>query len=255
MMVAIHQLHYLPWLRYMEKIARADIFVALDDVQYTKNGYQNRNRLKHAGGWMHLTVPVKERAGQLLHEVEIAEVDGWRQKHWRALQTNYSKARYCREHEEAFARIYQRRWTHLNALNWELLSYLCVALGIQTPLVRSSQLGVEGRATERLIHICRSLGADRYYSGSHAARTYLDRAAMEAAGIEVVLQEWICPAYRQCFPELEFIPDLSVVDLLLNEGPASLDILRGERRLRGESATADLRGERRLRAAERVTLA
>lgn len=226
MLVAIHQLHYLPWLRYMEKIARADVFVVLDDVQYEKNGYQNRNRIKHADGWMYLTVPVKERAGQLLHEVEIAEAGAWGEKHWRALQANYSKARHFKQYGEAFAGIYQRSWTHLNALNWDLLSYLCLALGIETPLVRSSQLGVEGKATERLIQICRAVGADRYYSGSHAAQTYLDAAAMEAAGIEIIVQEWTCPAYRQCFPQQAFIPDLSVIDLLLNEGPLSLDILQ-----------------------------
>ena len=226
MMAAIHQSHYLPWLRYMEKVARADVFVVLDDVQYTKNGYQNRTKVKGAGGWMYLTVPVRACAGQLLCEVEIAQGAGWNRKHWRALQTNYGKARYFGEHEAALAGIYQREWGRLEALNWELLGYLCSALGVRTSLVRSSELGVGGSATERLIQICRSVGADRYYSGSHGAQIYLDIAAMEAAGIEVVVQEWNCPSYRQCFPETAFEPDLSVVDLLLNEGPGSLEVLR-----------------------------
>ncbi len=231
MMVAIHQLHYLPWLSYMEKIARADVFVALDDVQYTKNGYQNRNKIKHAAGWMHLTVPVRERAGQLLNEVEIADAQDWAQKHWRAIAINYGRARHFREHEEALAEIYCQRWTHLSALNWELLRYLCSALGIRTTLMRSSQLDVEGAATERLIAICQAIGADRYYSGSYATHTYLDTAAMRAAGIETVIQKWSCPVYRQRFPEAGFVPDLSVIDLLLNEGAASLQLLTaGSRR-------------------------
>ena len=225
-LVAIHQLHYLPWLRYMEKIATADLFVLLDDVQYTKNGFQNRNKMKHAQGWMYLTVPVKERAGQCLHEVEIPSGIGWGKKHWHALELNYRRAPYFEEHAEALREIYSRSWTHLNPLNWELLTYLCSAMGIETPLVRSSQLGVDGIGTERLIQICRALGADRYYSGSHAADVYLDAVAIEAAGIELVLQSWTCPTYRQCFPQVGFIPDLSVIDLLLNEGPASLEILR-----------------------------
>jgi hypothetical protein len=231
MMVAIHQLHYLPWLRYMEKIARADVFVALDDVQYTKNGYQNRTRVKHAGGWMYLTVPVRERAGQLLSEVEIAEAERWRQRHWCALQTNYGRTPHFGDHAAALADLYRRKWTHLEALNWELLSYLCSALGLRTPLVRSSQLKAEGKATERLIRICQSLGANQYYSGRHAAETYLDIAAMESAGIEVVVQEWACPAYRQSFPNPGFVPDLSVLDLLLNEGPGSLRLLQSEQKV------------------------
>jgi len=225
MLAAIHQLHYLPWLRYFEKIARADIFVVLDDVQFTKNGFQNRNRIKHTCGWMYLTVPVKHRAGQRLDEVEIALGQKWSARHWHALQSNYGRAPYFREHAEALARMYQRPWTHLGQLNWELLRYLCLALGIQTPLVRSSDLHAPGEATERLMHLCRAVGADCYYSGGYAARAYLDAAAMEAAGIGVVLQEWNCPIYQQRFPQVGFVPDLSVIDLLLNEGPRSLDIL------------------------------
>jgi len=225
MIAAIHQPHYLPWLRYLEKIARADVFVVLDDVQYTKNGFQNRNKIKHVSGWMYLTVPVKYRPGQRLGEVEIASDKKWSARHWHALQSNYGRAPYFGEHAEALADIYQRAWTHLDPLNWELLRYLCSALGIGTRLVRSSELDVHGDGTARLIRICRALGAERYYSGSCAADAYLDAAAMEAAGISVVLQDWSCPTYKQRFPQVGFIPDLSVVDLLLNEGPRSLEIV------------------------------
>jgi hypothetical protein len=209
----------------MEKIARADVFVVLDDVQYTKNGFQNRNKIKHAAGWMYLTVPVKHRPGQPLAEVEIAPDKKWGARHWHAFQSNYGRAPYYREHAESLAGIYRRAWTHLDPLNWELLRYFCLALGIETRLVRSSELAVHGEGTERLIQICRALGADCYYSGSYAADAYLDAAAMEAADIGVVLQEWHCPTYEQRFPQVGFIPDLSVVDLLLNEGPRSLDIV------------------------------
>jgi len=226
MMVAIHQLHYLPWLRYMEKIARADVFVVLDDVQFTKNGFQNRNKIKHANGWMYLTVPVRERAGQCLPEVEIADVKGWRESHWRSIETNYGRAAYFGQYAEMLREVYQRPWTHLNPLNWELLTKLCEAVGIQTPLVRSSELNLKSKATERLIEICNAVGADRYYSGSFAAEAYLDAAAMEAAGIALVLQDWTCPQYRQCFPRAGFMPDLSIVDLLMNEGAAGIGILK-----------------------------
>ena len=250
MLAAIHQLHYLPWLRYVEKMARADVFVVLDDVQYTKNGFQNRNKIKHAGGWMYLTVPVKAHAGQLLREVEIAQVgeqgEGgsggaprhWGASHWRAIETNYRRAPFFDEHAAALGAIYGRRWTHLNDVSWELLTYLRGALGIETPMVRSSELAVPGEATDRLVAICQAVGADCYYSGSHAADAYLDAAAMEASGIEVVLQEWRCPPYEQRFPQAGFIADLSVLDLLLNEGPRSRDlVLTGGQGVRGFNST------------------
>jgi len=226
MLAAIHQLHYLPWLRYMEKIAHADVFVVLDDVQYTKNGFQNRNRLKHAGGWMYLTVPVSAHLRQRLDQVEIADVRGWNESHWRATQYNYGRAAYFSHHAPALAEIYRHRWGRLKDLNWELLTYLCSALGITTHLVRASTLGVGGEGTERLVEICRAVGADAYYSGAFALESYLDAHCLEEAGIELVIQEWRCPEYQQLFPELGFIPDLSVVDLLLNEGPAALGVLR-----------------------------
>lgn len=223
-LAAIHQLHYLPWLRYMEKIARADVFVVLDDVQYTKNGFQNRNKIKHAGGWMYLTVPVRAKLGQTIEEVEVA--DGpWASAHWRAIETNYHKAPSFVLHAEALAGIYNRTWERLAEVSWELLCYFCRALGISTPLVRSSELGVASKSTARLVDLCRAVGADQYYSGSYAAEAYLDPGAMETAGIELVLQEWTCPTYRQCFPAVGFLPDLSVLDLLLNEGPGSLHVL------------------------------
>jgi len=162
MLAAIHQLHYLPWLRYLEKMARADVFVVLDDVQYTKNGFQNRNKIKHACGWMYLTVPVRARAGQLLSEVEIAQVNHWNISHWRAIETNYRRAPFFEDHAPALRTIYGGTWTRLNDLTWEVLSYLRAAVGIATPLVRSSELAVPGEATDRLVAICRAVGADRY---------------------------------------------------------------------------------------------
>src|SRR5436190_10333101 len=94
MLIAIHQPHYLPWLRYFEKIARSDIFIVLDDVQYEKNGFQNRNKIKTGQGWMYLTVPVRKPTQRPLVEIEIDNGIGWREKHRRALEMNYCKAPY-----------------------------------------------------------------------------------------------------------------------------------------------------------------
>src|SRR5580692_10572558 len=93
MRVGIHQPHYFPWLRYLQKIAACDLFILLDDVDYTKNGWQNRNKIKCATGWQYVTVPVSASLGQPISEVRIA-ADAWAAKHLRTLQTNYSRAPY-----------------------------------------------------------------------------------------------------------------------------------------------------------------
>src|SRR5438128_11507779 len=93
-LVAIHQPHYLPWLRYFAKIARSDLFIVLDDVQYEKNGFQNRSKIKTAQGWMYLTVPAQKPLQRCIREIEIDPRSNWRDKHRRALEMNYGKARF-----------------------------------------------------------------------------------------------------------------------------------------------------------------
>lgn len=227
MIVAIHQPHYLPWLRYVDKIARADLFVLLDDAQYTKNGWQNRNKIKTPQGWTYLTVPVEDPFGKPILEVRVCTREGWRRKHWNALRTCYGRAPYFRRYADAFEAVYAREWESLCDLNLHLLGVILKAVGVRTPLVRSSELGVPGQATQRLVALCRAVGATAYLTGDYAAHNHLDLDPFEQAGIKVVLQSWRCPTYRQQFPQVGFIPDLSVVDLLFNEGDHALEVLMG----------------------------
>ncbi len=225
MIVAAHQPHYLPWLRYVDKVARSDLFVLLDDVQYTKNGWQNRNRVKTPQGWTYLTVPVEDPFGRTIREVRVCNREPWRKKHWNALRTHYGRAPHFRRYAEAFEDVYAREWESLCELNLHLLGVVLDALGVRTRLVRSSDLGVPGRGTERLVAICRGLGATAYLTGDYAARNHLEVGLFEEAGVEVRLQNWSCPTYRQQFPQAGFLPDLSIVDLLFNEGPGALAVL------------------------------
>jgi hypothetical protein len=175
MRVAIHQSHYLPWLAYFDKIAHADLFVVLDDVQFTKNGWQNRNKIKTSQGWSYLTVPVAEHLGQTIAEVAVDTRADWARSHWRSLEMNYSRAPFFAAHRAFFAELFAARWSHLWQLNQYLLGYCLDTLGLRTPVVRSSDLGVRGEATTRLIEICRAVGADSYLTGACALSTYLDR--------------------------------------------------------------------------------
>jgi hypothetical protein len=225
MIVAIHQPHYLPWLRYVQKIARSDVFVLLDDAQYTKNGWQNRTRIKSAQGWMYLTVPVLGAFEKPIGEVRINNQERWRAKHWMALCTNYSKAPYFRQYRDVLEPLYQTAWDGLCEWNLATLSAVLTALGIRARLVRSSQLGVAGGGTERIVSICRALGATAYLSGDFAATNHLEADQFASSGIEVRLQGWHCPSYRQQYLAAGFIPDLSIVDLLFNEGEKALTAL------------------------------
>jgi len=223
MRVGIHQLHYLPWLRYFEKIARSGVFIVLDNIQYNKNGWQNRNRIKSPDGPLLLTVPVFERLGQHLDEVRINNTAPWRRKHWRTIQQCYAKAPFFQAHAAFLDGVYAREWEFLNDLNRHMLAYFVEKLGIGTRIVYASELDAPGVATERLLNLIRAVGGDRYYSGTHALEAYLDSDLLEKAGIWLESQEWRAPVYPQLGGD--FVADLSILDLLLNCGPDTLRIL------------------------------
>lgn len=223
MLVGIHQLHYLPWLRYIEKIARCDAFIALDTIQYNKNGWQNRNKIKTTQGATLLTVPVSGSAEQNLDEVLIAGNGSWRRKHWLTIEQAYSKAPYFHRYASALQDIYTREWTHLNSLNRRMLEFYVAELGITTPISYSSDLDVPGEATERLANLIEAVGGNQYYSGAFALDAYLDADYLAERGIELAIQEWTCPTYTQL--HADFVADLSVIDLMMNCGPDSLDVL------------------------------
>ena len=225
MLCGIHQLHYLPWLRYFEKIARSDVFIVLDNIQYNKNGWQNRNKIKAASGAMLLTVPVHAPLGCGLDAVAIDDTQPWRKKHFQAIQQNYRRAPYFDSYAALLDEVYAKPWSTLNALNRHMLDGFVRALGIDTRICYASELNVPGVATERLIHLIHAVGADTYYSGAYALDQYLDAAQLEAAGIALQLQEWRAPVYPQFYDP--FVADLSIVDLLMHRGPDSLDVLMG----------------------------
>lgn len=220
-LLSAHQPQYLPWLGFFDKVARADVFVLLDDVQFKKNEWQNRNRIKGPGGAQWLTVPVHHRFPQTIAEVEIAPPPAWRRKHLQALRSNYGKAPCFDAEMPLFAEILDRYWSHLAPLNIELIRSLTMRLGIQTELRLSSELPARDDPTLRLVDLCRELEADAYLSGSGG--DYLDEQPFADAGIALDYQQYDHPQYPQQHGEFE--PFLSIVDLLMNCGDGSLEII------------------------------
>jgi hypothetical protein len=221
--LAVHQPHYLPWLGYLAKWASADLFVFLDTVQYEKHGWQNRNRIKQGAGVQWLTVPVHGHLGTTIARVEIDAGQRWRERHRRALDHAYARARERGPRRDELDDFYGRPWRRLADVAVASARWLARAFGIGTPWRLASELPAgSDDPTGRLVALCRELGADEYLAGVDGAR-YLDLARFEAAGITVWHQRYAHPVYAQGHGE--FVPFLSAVDLLLNEGDGAPAVL------------------------------
>ncbi len=223
--LAAHQPQYLPWLGFFDKLDQADVFVLLDNVQFKKNEWQNRNRIKGASGPQWITVPVRHRFPQTIAEVEVRDSEPWRRKHLRALESNYRKAAHFDETMAPIAEILGQRQKQLAPLNIELIGRLMGQLGIETRMVLGSEVEAREDPTLRLIDLCLRMGADTYLSG--AGGDYLDQSAFAEAGISLRFQAYDHPTYPQLYGDFE--PYMSVVDLLMNCGPGSFSIIASGR--------------------------
>lgn len=224
MVLTAHQPLYLPWLGLFHKVAISDAFCLFDATQYDDNDFQNRNRIKGPNGPMWLTVPVKAKDHHHLKitEIEILEQEVWRRKHWKSLVWAYGKAPHFSRYAGFFEETYRRAWSSLVELDIHLLEFLFGALGLPKVFKRTSQLSCGGAKSEAVLSMCRAMGAATYLFGAKG-REYADRTVFEAAGIGVAFQDYHHPVYPQQFGP--FVPNLSVVDLLFNCGPDSLEIL------------------------------
>jgi hypothetical protein len=224
MIVAVHQPQYLPWIGYFHKIDTADVFVLLDNVQFKKNEWQNRNKIKTAQGWQWLTVPVMYRYPQLINEAPINNKVNWQHKHRQAILSNYRKAPYYGILEPLFAEIFSSSWEIISQLNITAVRRLTEILGIDTPLHVASELGhFPEHPDDRLIAIAEHVGADTYLAGA-GGRDYMDLRKYDRAGVRVIFQDFTHPVYDQLFGEFE--PFMSVIDLIFNHGDESLRIMR-----------------------------
>lgn len=216
--LVVLQPSYLPWLGYFDQLAKADVFVWYDDVQFDKHGWRNRNRIKGPKGPIWLTVPVLHsgRPDQLILDVEIDNRLPWRRKHRSSIEQLYARAPFLNHLLPELTEMLERPWERLVDLDIATTDWLAAQLSIATPRSRSSLLGIDGDRNDRLLNLCRHFGATRYLTGD-AARDYLDVPRFEAIGVEVVWHGYSHPSYSQLHGE--FVPYLSALDLLLNAGP------------------------------------
>ena len=225
MIVSINQPAYLPWLGYFHRIAISDLHIVLDHVQFEKNSFTNRNKVRTKEGWCWLTVPLKTtgKFGSLyINQLEITNDSRWAEKHWATLRFNYAKAPYFVQHAPYFERVYSQRWDHLIDLTREITNYLLGALGIKTPLMFSSETDVEGQKDELILNLCSDAQAKVYISGP-LGKDYIREDIFREAGIKVLYHDYHHPSYPQAYAGFE--PYMSIIDLLFNCGPNSLEIL------------------------------
>lgn len=231
MNLAINQPTYLPWLGYFDLIDQVDLFVVLDCVQFEKQSWQQRNRIRTSQGLQWLAVPVKAhgRFGQLIRDVEIGDCDFWR-KHERAIELAYRRCAFFGDYFPRVHALLQGLSSgSLVDLNLGLLQWLIEVLEIRTRVIRASSLGQPGKRTELLANICRCVGASEYISPPGSA-AYLqhERRIFADCGIEIRFQNYQHPEYKQLYTP--FLAFASVIDLVFNEGKMAATILRSGRR-------------------------
>ncbi len=213
----------MPWLGLFHKIALSDVFVILDDVQFEKNSFTNRNRIKGANGDFWLTVPVslKNHLKKKIREIRIND-NKWKKKHLQSIEQCYRKSRYFETFMPFLQDCYNRDWDTIDKLNEFMLRGLIDKLGIQVRVERMSDHDFQATKSDLVMEICRAFAADTFIFGSQG-KDYVRAEDFSARGIEVRFQDYIHPEYNQMHGA--FIPTLSVVDLLFNAGPESRDII------------------------------
>jgi WbqC-like protein family len=234
--VAVVQSNYIPWKGYFDLINQVDEFILFDDMQYTRRDWRNRNRIKTANGLMWLTIPVvvKGRYLQKIKDTVISDLN-WQEEHWKTILHSYSKAQYFKEYRDFFEELYLNcAQQYLSEVNFRFLVGICGLLGVTTKLSWSMDYTLAHDRTERLVDLCKQVGADEYVSGP-TAKGYIQEDLFASEKIVLSYADYVgYPVYRQLHEPFEHF--VSVVDLVLNEGPHATKFMKSFR-LGAEAST------------------
>lgn len=195
----------------------------MDDAQYDKR-FTNRNKIMATNGWTWLSVPINKDHKFLPNsEVEINNEISWRDEHWKKIYHSYANAMYFKKYESFFKSVYERKWTSLFELNFETLRKVIDLLGIKTSILKSSELNASGTSTQRLVNLCKAVGADTYVSGI-GGKGYMDEKLFSKNNLKLEYQNYAAKPYPQRLSD-SFVPDLSIIDMLVNVGHQSIKII------------------------------
>jgi len=223
--IAILQSNYIPWKGYFDIIKQVDEFIFYDDVQYTKNDWRNRNKIKTSSGPLWLTIPVRqETLSQKINETKVSQ-DNWAEKHWKSISLNYSKAPFYNLYKERLELFFmEMKSPYLSEINRSAIELLNSFLGIKTALTSSADYKLIEGKNERLIDLILQAGGTHYLSGP-SAKDYIREDLFKEAGIEISWMDYSgYIEYPQLFPP--FVHAVSVLDLILNTGPDSKEFMK-----------------------------
>ena len=225
MILSAHQPAYLPWLGYFDKIAQSDIFVYLDTVQFEKNSFINRNKIKTPQGCLWLTIPVriKGHTNATISTLEIDECQAWRIKHLKTIEMNYRKSPYFHECFPKYEALLNMPISNLAELCWQQMIFWLAEFEIATKLVRLSDLNIFSKKSELIQDICKNLSADKYLSGI-MGKNYLNESNFSADGINIIYQNFNHPIYLQNWGLFE--PNMGIIDYWMNYGSGKITITK-----------------------------
>jgi hypothetical protein len=229
MIVTIMQPGYIPWLGFFERVFLSDLFIVLDHVQLdanSKTNFTNRNRIKTTEDFTWLTIPIKKKGnyGELfINKIEIDNTVKWKQKHLGTIKQFYAKAPFFNDYFPGIEESICDQQDLLNPFLNKIDNYLFDLLSIKTKIVYSSSLPeIRSQKDDLILDLCKSFGASKYVSGPFG-RNYINPLKFSRNNIELMFHDYKHPQYKQQFNE--FVPYLSIIDLLFNHGPDSLAIL------------------------------
>jgi hypothetical protein len=225
MILFVHQPEYIPWLGFFDKLARCDTFVIYDDAQFQHGGFHNRNKIRTMHGWEWLTVPITHGHPQTIKDVKIAGVE-WKKKQLSVIVNNYQKTPYFKEYFPLIKEAISSNHELLIGLNLHLIKILAEILNIKVKMVRSSEFPYLGKEkNEKLVSMCKLIGADTYIAGS-GGKAYVNENLFSEADITIQWHNYEHPNYKQKYEG--FQPNMSIIDLLFNTGPQAKEtILKG----------------------------
>ncbi|QAA94687.1 WbqC family protein [Pollutimonas thiosulfatoxidans] len=222
--IAILQSNYIPWKGYFDLIAAVDEFILYDDVQFTKNDWRNRNKIKTSQGSTWLTIPVGQNIKRRIRDVTIDD-QSWLTKHWGTLERNYTKAHHFKEVSAWLKPLYtEQRYSHLSQLNRHFIETICWYLKIKTRIRNSWDYELSEGQTERLVDLCTQADGNEYISGP-AAKAYIDESLFSSRNIRLT---WFDYGRYPEYPQLwgTFVHEVSILDLLFNCGRDSSSYMR-----------------------------
>ena len=224
MKIAIHQANYFPYPGFFHKINQADVFVIQDDIKFV-NKVTNRNKIISSSGHTWINVPIKKGHQSLpIMDVKINNEIPWKKINFKKVCAGYNKTKFFHLYKDFFENLYKKEWNNIFDLNFETIKQVLIWLNIKTKIVIESELDVSGQHTERLVNVCKKLGADTYISGI-GGKTYLDEKLFEKNKIILKYQDYNPIRYLQ-HTSKSFIPNLSILDLLANVGPESGKLIK-----------------------------